>query len=54
MGHSIQEILKKINSGLTYRDCLSIGITVLFLLIFFWYIQGEISENRFPVTYTEK
>ena len=51
MGHSIQEYLKKINSKLTTYDCLSVSITLLFLIMFAVYIFIWEKETNIPVSY---
>jgi hypothetical protein len=51
MAHSIQDYLRKINSSLSYADCLAVAVTALFtgaLAIYFIY-EGE--EAKLPVVY---
>ncbi|MDQ5962742.1 MAG: hypothetical protein QG653_549 [Patescibacteria group bacterium] len=51
MGHSIQELLKKINSAITFLDVLSLAITTLIIIVCSWYIVHTISKNNLPITY---
>lgn len=48
---SIQEIIKKINSKLSYLDCLSILCTTLFLVFLAFYLQIKSQSLRKPVIY---
>ena len=51
MGNSIQDYLKKINSRLTWTDCVSIFITCFFLVVFLGYLYIQKEEESIPVTY---
>jgi hypothetical protein len=51
MGNSIQDYLKKINSGLSWFDCLSVGATALCFLGFAIFIHWKRGEERRPVLY---
>lgn len=48
---SIQEIIKKINSKLSYLDCLSILCTVLFLVFLAFYLHIKSEGLRKPIIY---
>lgn len=48
---SIQEIIKKINSKLSYLDCLSILCTALFLVFLVFYLHIKSAELQKPVIY---
>ena len=48
---SIQEIIKKINSRLSYLDCLSILSTTLFLVFLAFYLQIKSESLQKPVIY---
>ena len=48
---SIQEIIKKINSKLSYLDCLSILCTALFLVFLTFYLQIKSESLQKPVIY---
>ncbi len=48
---SIQEIVKKINSKLSYTDCLSMLCTALFLVFFTFYIHIKNESLQKPVIY---
>lgn len=51
MGNSIQDYLKKINSRLTWVDCLSLLVTSLFLLGFLGYLYRDKGNNDNAVEY---
>ena len=53
MGHSIQEILKKINRRLSYTDCVSICLSCVIVSIFCLYLYLEKQATILPVTYHE-
>ena len=53
MGSSIQEIGKKINSGLSPFDSLSLSITSLFLAACAIWLMADSAKNTTPVTYIE-
>ncbi len=48
---SIQEIIKKINSRLSYLDCLSILCTALFLVFLTFYLHIKSESLQKPVIY---
>jgi hypothetical protein len=54
MGSSIQELLKKINSKLTFTDCLSIFVTALVISVFSGYVYYSDTERRTSVSYLER
>lgn len=51
MESSIQELLKKINSRLSFTDCISISLTTLILCGFSLYVYLEKTQRVVPVTY---
>ena len=51
MGLSIQDYLKKINSSLTRADCISLLITMLFLVSFLVYLKIENVKTSVPLSY---
>lgn len=51
--YSIQEYLKKINSRLSYLDCVSIGITMIILATFVIYIKNTEKNMKKPLLYIE-
>jgi hypothetical protein len=53
MWHSIQENLKIINSKLSVFDCVSIGLTTLFLLCFSFFLYTEREASKKPVQYLQ-
>lgn len=52
MGLSIQDYLKKINSRVSLLDCLSLLVTMFFLLGFSFYLYQQKVSNRIPVSYS--
>ena len=51
MGSSIQDYAKKINSRLSFFDCMSILITTVFILLFSVFLYNEKKNNDIPVSY---
>ncbi len=51
MGFSIQDNLKKINSGLTLAGCLSLLVTAFFLVIFFLFLYQQKIASNVPIQY---
>lgn len=51
MDYSIQEYLKKINSWLSFYDCLSIFATALCVLLLSLYMYGTAHANTIETTY---
>ena len=51
MGHSIQELLKIINSGVIFLDVISLAVTTLIIVVCSWYIVRTISKNNLPSIY---
>ena len=51
MGLSIQDYLKKINSRISLLDCLSLLVTMFFLLGFSLYLYQQKVSHRIPVSY---
>jgi hypothetical protein len=51
MGHSIQEYLKKINSNLTWMDCISLLVTTIILLVGWVYLYTKQLSSNSPVSY---
>ncbi len=53
MGLSIQDYLKKINSGLTYTDIMSLFITCVVISLFLGYIWHVQAQERGEVVYVK-
>jgi hypothetical protein len=51
MGSSIQEYLKKINSRLSFVDCLSLAITAICIALFACFLVLKEKRESLPVTY---
>ncbi len=51
MGSSIQDYAKKINSKLSFLDCVSIFVTTLFILSFSVFLYNDKKNNTIPVSY---
>jgi hypothetical protein len=51
MGFSIQDYAKKINSRLSWLDCLSLLVTMLFLVAFLIFLYVQEAKNTLPVSY---
>jgi hypothetical protein len=51
MGFSIQDYSKKINSSLTWLDCLSLLITTVLLFCLALYLLKQREFNNLPVSY---
>ena len=51
MGSSIQDYAKKINSRLTTLDCVSLLVTMVFLLAFLGFLTFERKQADIPVSY---
>ncbi len=51
MGNSIQDYLRKINSALTFIDCMSFLVSVLFLGLLLLFLYTENKESSSSVSY---
>ncbi|MBP6948594.1 MAG: hypothetical protein KBC41_00965 [Candidatus Pacebacteria bacterium] len=51
MGSSIQDYLKKINSKLTWLDCVSLLVTMLFIMICVVFLIIKKKSSNIPVSY---
>jgi hypothetical protein len=51
MGLSIQDYAKKINSWISLVDCISLLVTMLFLVGFVAFLHGRHTVASLPVTY---
>ena len=51
MGSSIQDYLKKINSTLTWLDCISLLVTMFFIMVLSSFLIIEKRSNNLSVSY---